>query len=537
MTKATARRRKPARKPRTAPGDRQNRPADRVLSPGEGRYPPHTRIDSKGRFIGPGRKAPKKVTEDAVRASLCRGSFYEFVKEMWDTVVQEKPVWNWHIRVLCGRMQRMAERVFKGLPKEGDFVVNIPPGTTKSLVMSVMFPAWAWTRMPSFRFIGASYTKDLAGDLSFKTRDVVESDKYRRLFGYVTLREDQNTKGYFLNDRGGWRFSVGVNGSVTGKHAHFIVIDDPLDPNQSVSPADLNASNRWIKETLSTRKVDKVVVPMALVMQRLHEDDPTALFLRRKNVRWLKFPAEAEDGVFPPRYRRYYEDGLLDKVRMPKRVLKDIEADLGAIAYAAQFRQNPAPPGGVMFDVSKIRTGRPAKRWKKLVRYWDKAGTPGGGAYTVGTLMGVDESDRLWVLDVVRGQWGSWEREVKIQETADKDGYKTLIGVEQEPGSGGKESAENTVRRLRGYRVQVDRVDSSTGGKVRRADPWSVQVNGGQVYLPPGAPWAKGWKDEHTYFPNSRYKDQVDSASGAFAMCARPRRRAGGIRPSGKVVA
>jgi len=484
---------------------------------------------------------PEEVEFDPydVMASVCRESFFEFVKEFWSCVSQEKPIWNWHIEYLCHRVQLMMERVFKGEPKKFDLVVNIPPGTTKSTIMSVMLPAWAWTRMPRFKFIGASYSEKLArDDLSLKTRDIVESDKYKRCFTDIVLREDQNTKGLFQNTHGGWRYAVGVNGSVTGKHAHCIVIDDPLDPNQAFSELDLNAANRWIRETLSSRKVDKAVTVTILVMQRLHQDDPTAQMLTKRNVKHIKLPAELEDRPFPKRIRKFYRWGLLDPVRLSKKVLKEYKGN-GAGFYASQFRQSPAPPEGAMFKTSRLKYGPPPTRWQRLVRFWDKAGTADGGNWTVGTLMGLDLEGKFWILDVIRFKKDSAERERIIERTARQDGYAVQVGIEQEGGSGGKESAENTVRRLAGFRVTVIKVNKAMGDKKERADPFSSQVNAGNVYLPETTrkgkfwvDWAYDWVEEVKYFPHSKDKDQVDSAALAFSMCHRKKVRVGGFNPS-----
>jgi len=147
------------------------------------------------------------------------------------------------------------------------------------------------------------------------------------------------------------------------------------------------------------------------------------------------------------------------------------------------------------------------------VRYWDKAGTEGGkGAFTVGVRMSYLAFGRWLVEDVKRGRWSTEERERIIRETAEVDGIRVSVVVEQEPGSGGKESAESTIRRLAGWHVEADR---PTGDKTFRADPYSVQVNNGNVMLVK-ADWNQAFVEEHRFFPFSTYKDQVDAAAGAF---------------------
>jgi len=116
------------------------------------------------------------------------------------------------------------------------------------------------------------------------------------------------------------------------------------------------------------------------------------------------------------------------------------------------------------------------------------------------------------VLDVKRGQWSTHERERIIREVALVDGYGVDIWMEQEPGNGGKESSEGTIRNLAGFRAFSER---PTGEKALRADAYSVQVNNGSVILLKGT-WNYAFIEEHRFFPYSTYKDQVDAASGAF---------------------
>jgi len=477
-----------------------------------------------------------RIDKNELIASICRDSFYDFVQTFWPEVIAEDPVWNWHIKYLCDVMQESAERVFVGEKKKHETVVNIPPGTTKSTIASIMFPMWVWTRMPTARTICASYSYPLAMDLSRKSRDIIKSDLWLELFPDIKLRVDQDTKGHFINTHGGSRFAVGTNSTVTGMHSHFIIIDDPINPHKAFSEKELNTANRYVCETLSTRKVDKAVTVTFLIMQRLHQNDPSAQFLKKAegkfDVLHINLPAEITEAtradVQPAELLGYYEDGLLDPVRLSRDVLQDLRAALGEYGYAGQMLQRPVPLGGGMFKFGRIHIeiSPPAHPfYRQKVRYWDKAGTGGGGAWTVGVLMGWDHEARFWILDVVRGQWESAARETIIKQTANIDTRKVIIGVEQEPGSGGKESAQNTVRNLAGFRVRVDR---PTGNKIIRADPFSVQVNAGNVYLKKG-PWNRDFLQEIQHFPYSTNKDQVDASAGAFNLLTKPVIRVGAL--------
>jgi len=214
-----------------------------------------------------------------------------------------------------------------------------------------------------------------------------------------------------------------------------------------------------------------------------------------------------------------YKRGLLDRKRMSRKVLKEAQATLGEYGYAGQFLQRPVPLEGGMFKVGRLileNTAPSDHQWLALVRAWDKAGTAGAGAYTVGLLMGEDDQSRFWILDVIRQQVDTGERENLIKLIAGMDAQKyrgnVFVVTEQEPGSGGKESAENTIRNLRGFSVSAVR---PTGDKLTRAIPFSSQVNGGNVRLLK-AEWNKEYVDELTLFPNGKFKDQVDASSAAF---------------------
>lgn len=476
----------------------------------------------------------KKLTfsKEDLLSSVCRESFFQFLKTFWEVVVPEKPVWNWHIEFLCNEIQVVAERIFQNKPREYDLIINVPPGTTKSTICSVMFPAWAWTRMPSFRSICGSYAHPLALDLSRKSRDIIKSDLYQACFPDIKLRIDQDTKAYYVNTEGGYRYSVGTGGSVIGMHGHALLIDDPIDPEASMSDVDIVSVNNWMSETLPMRKVDKDVTPLILIMQRLHQNDPTGFRLSRvKNdpVRLICLPAELTELVNPRPCRKYYRRGLLDPIRLNKKTLKAARSQLGEFGYAGQMLQSPVPRGGGMFKIENIRIEEVVpSSFKKVVRFWDKAGTSGGGDYSAGVKMGVVEQQGLrqyWILDVVRGQWRSDTREAKIEMYARLDGPGVIVGMEKEPGTAGDESAQGTISRLAGFRADAVR---STGNKELRADTFSSQVNAGNVYMR-RAPWNPEFIEELRYFPKSTYDDQVDAASGAFSMLAKPTIKIGAL--------
>jgi predicted phage terminase large subunit-like protein len=131
--------------------------------------------------------------------------------------------------------------------------------------------------------------------------------------------------------------------------------------------------------------------------------------------------------------------------------------------------------------------------------------------------MGRGEDGRYYVLDVHAGRWEAPEREKQLKAKAETDDPRTTVWIEQEPGSGGKESAQATVRNLAGYKIRTER---PSGDKAVRAEPYSVQVEAGNVRLLRGK-WNQEFIDEHKTFPRGKLKDQIDAASGAFNKIAK----------------
>ena len=128
----------------------------------------------------------------AVVADECRKSFFFFVKTFWDVIIKEAPVYNWHIPFLCDELQKLSVSVVERSPKPYDLIINIPPGTTKSTIVTVMWPVWLWTQDPSLRIITNSYSGALSIDHATKSKDIIESDKFRKLFPEIKIRRDKS---------------------------------------------------------------------------------------------------------------------------------------------------------------------------------------------------------------------------------------------------------------------------------------------------------------------------------------------------------
>lgn len=475
-------------------------------------------------------------------------SLLHFLQWAWPAYSAQPFVVNWHIKELCKQLEEIAYRVGARKPKKHDLLINISPGTTKTALCSIMFPVWCWTKWPWMRFITCSYSSTLSLESAEFSRDIIKSDLFKQVYPEYGIKSDKDTKGNFRivtyannvsnNPKkkqreiaGGNRYSTSVGGTLTGFHADIIIWDDPLNPTQAASDKELENANRWLDQTLPTRKTSKENTTIIGIMQRLAQNDPSGHWLdkKKKNLRWMCLPGEARnyaDNVRPKRLLKKYKRGLFDKYRMPQHVLDELLEDLGQYGYAGQIGQSPAPPGGGMFKVDmfvEFSQVIDPSTIVKSVRYWDKAATINAGAYSVGVLMHHLKNGFWLIENVKRGRWSSEVRESIIKKTAAVDGTKVHIVIEQEPGSGGKESAQATVRNLAGFIVRVDKPGQGDGNKAERADPFSVQVNSNNILLKT-ADWNALFKEELSLFPNSTFKDQVDASSGAFNYLSRKKR-------------
>ncbi len=393
-------------------------------------------------------------------------------------------------------------------------IVTMPPRHGKSELCSKYTPAWYLTTFPNRRIILASYGADFASEWGYKARTLINenADKLN-----IQVARDSNARDRWdLAGHNGGMITAGVGGSITGRGAHLLLIDDPVkDAEQADSPTYRQKTWDWWQSTASSRLEPGGV---AIVIQtRWHEDDLAGRLIADGSENWrvINFPAIAEED---DALGRSVGDPLWP-LRYNQDTLATIKNRVGSRWWNALYQQRPTAIEGGMFKRQwfTVVDAIPApERFERLVRYWDKAGTQGGGDYSCGLLMG-RLGGRYYVIDVVRGQWSADARNSIMLQTAQLDAQtygKTAVvtWVEQEPGSGGVESAELSLRLLAGHRVKAERV---TGQKETRAYGYSAQCEAGNVIIKK-EPWVREYLDELLVFPNGAHDDQVDASSGAF---------------------
>lgn len=467
-----------------------------------------------------------KLELDLERKHL-KGSFYEFVKAAWPIVEPSQAfVDNWHIRIICNLLQDITT----GAVKDDRWIFNLPPGTLKSLLIVVLWPAWVWARNPKKRILTASYGQHLSIRDNLRVRDIVLSKWFQRLFP-IKLVEDQNTKTKYITSAGGWRIATSVDGPGTGEHPEIIIIDDPTTAQQAESEPERRRANDWFDNTVASRGLSKRVI-VIVVMQRLHEEDLTGHLLAKGGVRLVRFPMRYEvaraatdddPGYAPDPLDPRTEAGqLMIPQLIPEDKVRKLEIDLGPYGTAGQLQQHPSPEGGGLFKSEwwKYLEASP-KHLLRVVRGWDTAATQGGGDYTVGLKIAEFEPGLFVVLDLFRDQLGPAGVDEAMFTAAKTDGKACSVREEREGGASGKAVIDARAKLLVGYDYKGVPV---SGDKVTRAKPFRAQVESGNVYLLRGD-WNEAYKKELGAFPTAKNDDQVDASSCAFnAVLLEPRR-------------
>lgn len=440
---------------------------------------------------------------------------------------------GWWVAYMSQEMQDFFQRMKQG--QRPKLMVEAPPqhGKSRGLIDAI---SWAMGDNPMLKTIYASFSSDL-GDVANSSlqRIWAEREKFGRVFPDVRMAFDHEKGEYARNSdfiefpgyRGYFRNTT-VRGQVTGKTLGLGVVDDPLKGREEAqSKLVRDKTWGWLLDDFFSRFTDDA--GFIMTMTRWHVDDPAARWLQKfPETRVLKFPALfretpalwKNDAVDP----RAHDEPLFPQYKSYP-FLMERKGAYTASSWESLYQQMPVVSGGGMFPVTKFKQtdAVPSRdQIETAVRYWDKAGTEAGGAYTAGVLMfKLKENRGYYIANVVRGQWSSLEREQIILATAQNDHAdwgRVKIWTEQEPGSGGKESAERTIAMLSGFPCEADKV---TGSKEIRAEPYAAQQQAGNVSVFKHPVWTQPFIDEHELFPNGKFKDQVDATAGAFMKCAR----------------
>jgi phage terminase large subunit-like protein len=503
----------------------------------------------------------------------------EFVKQSW-VVLEPATVldWNWHLDAICLHVQetlldwkrRQEDSTYE--QRIQNLLINVPPGSGKSRLVSVCTPAWFWLHEPAWRALFLSANPRVSLRDSVYCRDLIESDWYRQTFKPSwKLRVDNNAKSSFWNTAGGFRNAFGFNSKITGDRGDAIFIDDPHDADEVESDVKrLAVINRW-DGAIQNRVNDLRTSVRIGIMQRVHEVDWAGHVQSQGGWDVLLIRQEYEKTTQPtalgwldPREKK---GELMFPERFPDDVVEGQKRVLGARKYAAQHQQNPSPAGGNMFKIRNWRmVAKPLQCKRFLISldatFKDSAKSDRVAVTVLGQTTPVRTVSKLGPLDVrtgqtkvvqapeyqyfVRSMWadraGITETQRQLLRCAEKnpDAYVKLIedkangpaiiqqmssileGIEAyEPGTRSKEERAAAIEPIHergdicimGNQSVCDYLEAQGRDSITVGEWWDIYPPEHQsnAEYAPVAEWCKELINECAAFPNGAYDDRVDA--------------------------
>jgi len=455
----------------------------------------------------------KTLTKTEYRALLRQdlNAFIERVFYELNPTVTFLP--NWHIEVVAAALESCRRGECKRL------IVNQPPRSLKSLSASVAFVAFLLGHKPSAQVICASYGQELANKHAADCRRILTSNWYKELFPHTSLSRDRQAVPEFVTTRQGFRLSTSVGGVLTGRGADFIIIDDPLKPDEALSETQRTSVNDWFVHSLYSRLNDKKNGCIILIMQRLHEDDLVGHVLGMEPWELIRLPAIAEEDevhlIRTPYGTRRFERQAgepLHAEREPVELLGRYREVHGEYVFAGQYQQAPAPLGGGLVKGPWFKTYAPAElpvAFEQILQSWDTANKPTElSDYSVCTTWG-EKDNHLYLLNVYRKKIGYPELKRAVREQADNFRSDVIL-IEN------KASGTQLIQELVGEGLHAVEKYEPTMDKIMRLHSVTSTIENGFVHLPDKAPWLGEYLHEVTSFPKGKYDDQVDSTSQAL---------------------
>jgi len=398
---------------------------------------------------------------------------------------------------------KIAEAVQGLIDDEYDrLLITMPPRHGKSQTVTVRLAAWWLEHFPDQNVLITSYNERMARRFSRMTRTIY-SERNK-------IAKDKSATDEWSTEVGGTLMARGTSNPATGQGFSLVVADDTTKSREEIESSNMREKmwDWWTSDVLSRAEPNAKI---CICQTRWHPDDLIGKVLEAEKERWkvIDLPAicDSEDDEL----NRNIGEALWPE-RYDVDTLISLRNVMGDYQFEALYQCNPTPREGAMFKVSNIEIiDAIPNNIKKIVRAWDLAATQGGGDYTASVKLGLDENNYIYVLDVVRGQWGPDERDKIIKQTCDLDGRINQI-FPRDPGSSGVAQINYLFRMLSGHNL-VKTIP--TGSKEVRAEPVAAQINVGNCKMIK-ASWNNDFLNEIRTFPLSKNDDMVDCLSDAF---------------------
>lgn len=481
---------------------------------------------------------PKRRTlDDGLRRTraICRASFYEFVKRAWRHVFGIPFTDGRHIEEICKHLQLMAEGFIDFL------VINIPPGHGKSLLCSVLYPAWRFgPRGEKMDWLTAALTEKLATRDTEACREVMKSRWFQELWP-LEFSGSVDAKSLWKLIGGGKRDTTSVRAKGTGLRAHFQLLDDPHEITESIT--ETKRTIRWINETWGSRdNLGSVKAQSLMIMQRVGTKDATGQWLEKnlkdaRNVH-LCLPLEydpAHHCVTPYGGDWRTKPGqLLWPEGCPPNYAADKRRDVGPRRFAAIFNQRPVADGGREFQPDWL-----GHRWRRLivekVERWgvsiDASFKDGPSADSVSIQLIAKIGPFYYIVDEISDtmSWTTLKRRAMefVQQWRNR-GVPVLTVLIEEAANGWalKDEFERTVTGGIGFKPKGDKVNrarSTTGiweaGQVLLPADGAILVLPGNVEHEVHPKWTADYETQFLDFPEVEHDDSVDATTQWIIYC------------------
>ena len=445
-----------------------------------------------------------EVYKQSQNIEQAQGDFMMFVKEMWPGFIYGR-----HHKVMARKFEEIAEGKIKRL------IINMPPRHTKSEFASYLLPAWFLGKYPGKKIIQTSNTAELAVGFGRKVRNLVSSEQYHKIFPNVNLRSDSKAAGRWATNQNGEYFAIGVGGTVTGKGADLLIIDDPHSEQEAAlasgDPTVFDRVYEWY--TSGPRQRLQPGGAIIVVMTRWSKKDLTGRIVqssidREGNDEWeiIDFPAIMPSGN--PLWPQFWSLEELEALR----------SELPAGKWNAQYQQSPTSEEGAIIkrDWWQLWDKEDPPKCEYIIQSWDTAFTKNERSdYSACTTWGVfymDENEdnaHIIMLDAFKRRMEFPELK-KVAFDMYKEWEPDAFVVEA------KASGAPLIYELRAMGIPVQEFTPSRGNdKMVRINSISDLFASGKVWAP-GTRWADEVIEEMAAFPNSDHDDLVDSTTQAL---------------------
>ena len=418
---------------------------------------------------------------------------------------------GWVHKDICRRLEQFSRDVAE--KKSPRLMLFMPPRHGKSTLASIAFPAWHLGRHPDHEFISCSYSGSLAMGFSRKVRSLLRDPSFKTAFK-TRLDPDSQSAEAWLTTNGGGYVAAGVGGGITGKGAHVLVIDDPVKNREDAESQNNREANwDWYTSTAYTRLAPGGGV--LVILTRWHDDDLAGKLLRASSEggdEWtvVKYPAIAEED------EEFRATGdALHPERYDVESLQRIQRAVGPRDWSALYQQNPVADDGDYFSRSMIQYYDPDDIDLDRMKFycaWDLAiGKKDRNDYSVGMVVGIDEMEHIYVVDVVRGRFDGFELVEQILDMYEL-WRPAIVGIEK----GHIEMAlgpflEKRVRERGLYEAYFKDLKTGRRDKEARARAIQGRMQQGMVHFPRDEIFTGPLVAELLRFPNGVHDDQVDA--------------------------